>query len=75
VWADDSALRLLIKDLGVGFDPDSLTVSTTGGLSGMRERAFMLGGRLKIESAPGSGTLLTTELPGQKDRRRTTIDQ
>jgi signal transduction histidine kinase len=53
VWADESALRLLIKDLGVGFDPDSLSASATSGLSGMRERAIILGGSLKIESAPG----------------------
>jgi signal transduction histidine kinase len=29
----------------------------------MRERAFMLGGRLTIECASGTGTLLIAELP------------
>ena len=29
----------------------------------MRERAFMLGGRLTIQSGSGTGTLLTAELP------------
>ena len=33
------------------------------GLAGMRERAALLGGSLKIESAPGAGTFLSVELP------------
>ena len=63
VWADANMLCVRIEDLGCGFDPDSLTASTTGRLSGMRERAFMLGGRLNIECASGTGTLLIAELP------------
>ncbi len=63
VRADESTLRIGIKDLGRGFDPDSPLASPTVGLSGMRERAMMLGGQLEIESARGMGTVLTAELP------------
>ena len=63
VEADENMLRILVKDLGKGFDISSLPATRTGGLSGMRERAIMLGGRLVLDSAPGAGTLLTIELP------------
>jgi signal transduction histidine kinase len=66
IRTDEKVLVIKIKDQGVGFDPDSLPLSCTGGLSGMRERAFMLGGRLNIESASGTGTMLIAELPLRK---------
>jgi signal transduction histidine kinase len=40
-----------------------VTTRNTGGLSGMRERATMLGGQVIVDSVPGGGTLLTAELP------------
>jgi PAS domain S-box-containing protein len=61
--ADETMLRIEIRDLGAGFNVDSLSAGPTGGLCGMRERAIMLGGRLEIKSAPGAGTLLIAELP------------
>lgn len=63
VRVDVNTLRIRIKDAGTGFDPSALSVNITGGLSGMHERAIMLGGRLKIESTPGRGTLLSADLP------------
>lgn len=63
IQADEGALRIRIKDHGNGFDPESVTASITGGLSGMRERAIMLRGQLRIESRPGDGTDLVAELP------------
>ena len=43
----------------------------SSGLSGMRERVLLLGGYVTIESAPGSGTHLTAELPlGSQIERR-----
>ena len=35
----------------------------SNGLSGMHERAGLLGGRLAVETRPGFGTRLTAELP------------
>lgn len=53
---------LQIRDWGVGFDMRKIQARRFG-LQGMRQRAKLLKGRLKIESAPGKGTRLTVELP------------
>lgn len=55
---------LQIRDWGVGFDMRKIS-SRRFGLQGMRQRARLLKGRLKIESAPGKGTRITVELPLQ----------
>lgn len=49
-------LLLLIKDNGVGFDPERR--SDRNGLENLRTRAKSLGGTLDIESKPGRGTLI-----------------
>jgi signal transduction histidine kinase len=55
-------VRLDIADEGIGFDP--VHVAPRGfGLTGMRERATLLGGRLRITSHPGSGTRVTLVVP------------
>jgi signal transduction histidine kinase len=49
-----------VQDDGVGFDPG---VRTAGfGLAGMRERAYLAGGTLQVEST-GAGTLVRARLP------------
>jgi PAS domain S-box-containing protein len=64
VWADGETLGVQIEDQGAGFDPeDALAAGDSSGLSGMQERAVLLGGLLTIESNPGAGTTLTVELP------------
>jgi PAS domain S-box-containing protein len=64
VWADTEKLNLQIADRGCGFDADTVMRSpSTTGLLGMRERANALGGNMTVESAPGSGTTVTAELP------------
>jgi len=63
VSADEGAVRVRIQDKGAGFDPHSMSLGATGGLSGMRERTTLLGGWLKIDSVPGSGALVSAELP------------
>jgi signal transduction histidine kinase len=63
-WTEAEVLNLQVEDNGAGFDPaPSLVISPTGGLPGMRERAFLLGGSLTVESAPGHGTRLRAEFP------------
>ncbi|MCC6849118.1 MAG: PAS domain S-box protein [Deltaproteobacteria bacterium] len=60
--AIDCRLRVAIEDHGAGFDVEAeLASATTSGLSGMRERAALLGGRLSIESRPGAGTCIRAE--------------
>jgi two-component system sensor histidine kinase UhpB len=59
-------LRLLVKDDGVGFDPsDGSEGSRSGsmGLSGMNERAHLVGSRLIIHSEPGVGTTVDVWVP------------
>jgi signal transduction histidine kinase len=60
---------LEIRDEGRGFDPPPLTGpeaterSEHIGLRGMRERAAMIGGSLRIRSQPGRGTRVLVEVP------------
>ena len=64
VRADDGMLNIQVQDDGLGFDLDEVVAAGTGlGISGMRERAQSLGGRVTIESTPGGGTNLTATLP------------
>jgi two-component system NarL family sensor kinase len=55
-------VRLSIRDDGIGFDP---RVRREGhhGIAGMRERAKLLGGRLRIESRAGQGTRVLVTAP------------
>jgi PAS domain S-box-containing protein len=62
LWVDGGWLGLQVEDRGVGFDPHAVA-GPSAGLSGMRDRARLLGGRLEVESAPGQGTRVTAELP------------
>ena len=56
-------VALSIRDDGVGFDPPQLPAGRHG-LAGMRERARLLGGRLRLESGAGRGTRLALGGPG-----------
>lgn len=63
VWADGDILWVKVDDDGCGFDPQKLAPGRSTGLNGMRERAFLLEGRLSVDSAPGKGTHVMAELP------------
>jgi PAS domain S-box-containing protein len=56
-------LILQVQDNGKGFDPVAAKARRSLGLVGMRERALLLDGELKIEGAPGSGTTMTLRIP------------
>jgi two-component system, NarL family, sensor histidine kinase UhpB len=57
----DSKVRLKVFDNGSGF---AFAEEGKGlGLSGMRERALLVGGKLEIDSRPGRGTTVTLEVP------------
>jgi PAS domain S-box-containing protein len=55
-------VRLEVQDWGIGFDPGSVEKGHFG-LEGIRQRVRLLGGRLTIESTPGSGTLVQVVVP------------
>lgn len=58
-------LTVRVADDGCGVPWESLNKRNPGhlGLTGMRERARLLGGELVIESAPGRGTTVTATVP------------
>jgi signal transduction histidine kinase len=64
VWSGDGLLGVQVEDAGRGFDVERvMAASGSSGLSGMRERAMLLGGTMTVESKPGAGTQLTVEFP------------
>ena len=58
----DRSLTAVVEDDGRGFEPEA-TRREALGLAGMRERVALVGGRISIESAPGTGTTLAVEVP------------
>jgi PAS domain S-box-containing protein len=54
-------VRLLIEDGGEGFNPDD--VSKGMGLKNIAERTRILGGQLKLNSAPGRGVRIEITIP------------
>ncbi|MFN0075317.1 MAG: PAS domain-containing protein [Prosthecobacter sp.] len=64
---------LEIADDGKAFDVERLSSvqwSHRLGLTGMRERIEMVGGKFSVESIPGHGTTVRAEVPIGKSRRR-----
>jgi signal transduction histidine kinase len=65
--AKDGGLQIMVMDNGRGFDP--VEVAGGFGLTGMRERAELIGARLEVESRPSDGTAIRISLPAAGDRR------
>jgi signal transduction histidine kinase len=60
----DGGSMVRIADDGVGFQPESArTAPGHMGLAAMRERARLAGGRIRIDSAPGTGTVVECWIP------------
>jgi signal transduction histidine kinase len=60
---DHSTVTIRIRDDGIGFATDAPRGPNSRGLLGMRERAYLLGGTIGVESAPGRGTAIEVRLP------------
>jgi len=56
-------LVLTVRDDGLGFDPHNVSESEGIGLAGMKERANLVGGRLRVRSARGQGAEIRLEVP------------
>jgi two-component system, NarL family, sensor histidine kinase UhpB len=63
-------LALVLEDDGIGFDPEATQRNVSGsgrapglGLSGMKERVALLGGKIAVESAPGNGSTIFVQIP------------
>jgi signal transduction histidine kinase len=70
--AAGSTIEIMVADDGKGFTP--ATASAAGernGLGNMRQRAATIGGKLDLQSTPGSGTSvrLTVNLSGDRNSR------
>ena len=59
----DDGIVLSVRDDGVGFDVGSPGAKFSLGHAGMRERVRLLGGNIRIESAPSRGTSVVAWLP------------
>jgi signal transduction histidine kinase len=63
----DEKLELSVRDNGRGFDLQNALERAHSekrfGLLGMQERAYLMGGTLETETAPGEGTTLRVVLP------------
>jgi signal transduction histidine kinase/ligand-binding sensor domain-containing protein len=70
VQREANSVHLILEDDGIGFDYASVMArrpdETGFGLTNLRERVRLLGGTLKIDSAPGKGTRLLVEIPHEK---------
>jgi len=59
----NSDLMLEVHDNGKGIDEACLASGQSLGILGMRERALLFGGELKISGAPGEGTTVRVWIP------------
>jgi PAS domain S-box-containing protein len=59
----DAEVRLTVEDDGKGLSEESLAAPLSLGIVGMRERALALGGVVRIQGIPGSGTTVAVSLP------------
>jgi signal transduction histidine kinase len=66
--ADGDNAVFVIHDNGIGITDEQQTDYKSLGLLGMKERAFMLGGSVEINSAEGDGTTVTVRIPLAKNR-------
>jgi PAS domain S-box-containing protein len=62
VRQQDGVLSAIVEDDGRGIEGDEPGL----GLTGMRERAELIGGELEVTSSPGSGTKVTLRVPLEK---------
>ena len=61
LYIRDSRLVLAVEDDGIGFSPSEWAPGA--GVTGMRERADLIGAELEIDSEPGLGTQVQLEIP------------
>lgn len=56
-------LLLEVRDDGAGFRPDDARKPQSLGLAGLRERAQLLQGEVRVDSRPGQGTTVAARIP------------
>lgn len=63
IFATAREARVVVRDDGIGFDPNSIDRDNHFGLQFAVDRVEGLGGRLVVDSRLGSGTTLTAVIP------------
>ncbi len=64
-----------IRDDGRGFKVSEVAPQGHYGLTGMRERAAVSNGNLKVDSSPGEGTTIRLRVPAQRETQLTMKEQ
>lgn len=64
----NGGIHLSVRDNGRGFEMTAPRKPDSHGLTGLRERAYMLDGEVRIESARGRGTYIEVHLPIATDK-------
>jgi PAS domain S-box-containing protein len=63
--SEDGVVTLMVRDNGSGFSTGEPRKPHSYGLIGVRERAYLLGGEVRIESEPGRGTTVEVRIPAE----------
>jgi signal transduction histidine kinase len=63
ITQDDTTVRAMVTDTGVGFDLDQVDSARLGLAESVVARIRDVGGRTRLFSAPGSGTTVVLEVP------------
>lgn len=75
---EPGALRLVVDDDGVGFDPAAVSLSARRGehlgLLGMTERVRGVGGTIELESRPGEGCRISVRIPRERPANGKGVD-
>ena len=64
---EDGALSLVVADDGRGIGKPKSQTTKSFGISGMRERALLLGGTLSIDRPETGGTRVSVRIPGEEN--------
>jgi len=71
--SNGNTMRIMVKDDGIGFDPESVVQSRDSkkgfGLFSIQERLHFLGGELSIESKPSRGTTVFLMVPLTRNQK------
>jgi signal transduction histidine kinase len=70
LWQSNGSIGVEVKDNGRGFDPETAEVARTSGVSGMQERAELLGGKFSLEAARGKGARIRVALPLEEPHQK-----
>lgn len=60
---ENGQARLAVRDNGRGFVTTNPRKPDSYGLMGLRERAYLVGGEVRIDSGPGHGTVIDVRIP------------